>query len=391
MAIDSVARDVTSGQGQSIVASGSLPTTAAAATVVSFRPDDPLLNDTMITGAGAQSSSGNNIMLATAGTGWVNLFDSRGVCLEIVTTSGISAGVINFEVSNDGTNVIALPMYDMSLIPSLTPVTTLTLAASTIKYFYANTPYLYIRARISTAVTGGTVSCISKLTNHPITLPNTTSRITDGANVNTIKAASTAAAATDTAMVVSFAAANCGTKLGDGTNSVAVKAASTAAATTDPSLVVSVAGANSAIKIGDGTNNAVITAASTAPVATSATLTVTQSPNTAKTTAYNVAWPANITVVTIKSSAGVVYSVSLVNNATSARSFKIYNTASPTVGTTVPLLSLTIPASSTVAYEWGPFGVTFSTGIYVVATGTTTFADTTSTTANDVVATVNYI
>ena len=53
-----------------------------------------------------------------------------------------------------------------------------------------------------------------------------------------IKPASTPAAATDMAMVVSFAGANSATKIGDGTNNAAIKAASTAAAAADPAIVV---------------------------------------------------------------------------------------------------------------------------------------------------------
>jgi CxxC motif-containing protein len=73
----------------------------------------------------------------------------------------------------------------------------------------------------------------------------------------------------------------------DGTNNVAVKAASTAAATADPALVVSFAGANSATKIGDGTNNASIKAASTAALATDPSLVVAFSPNSALPTGSN--------------------------------------------------------------------------------------------------------
>lgn len=59
----------------------------------------------------------------------------------------------------------------------------------------------------------------------------------------------------------------------------AVKKASTAAAATDPALVVSMAGANSATKVGDGTNNAAIKAASTAAVAADPSLVVALHPS----------------------------------------------------------------------------------------------------------------
>jgi hypothetical protein len=99
------------------------------------------------------------------------------------------------------------------------------------------------------------------------------------ASVMVLKAASTPAAATDTAVVVSMAAANSAVRIGDGTNYGAIKAASTAAAATDAAQVVSFAGANCATKIGDGTNNAVIKAASTAAAAADPSLVVNISPN----------------------------------------------------------------------------------------------------------------
>lgn len=71
-------------------------------------------------------------------------------------------------------------------------------------------------------------------------------KITDGTNTGTVKAASTAAVAADTAQVVALSPNNNTlanallTKTTDGTNTAAVKAASTAAATTDPALVVAI-------------------------------------------------------------------------------------------------------------------------------------------------------
>ena len=85
--------------------------------------------------------------------------------------------------------------------------------------------------------------------------------------------------------VVGSAATRWFAQISDGTNSPAVKAASTAAAATDPALVVSVAGANAAIKIGDGTNNAAIKAASTASAFTDPALTVDVRPGSAIVTA----------------------------------------------------------------------------------------------------------
>jgi len=129
-------------------------------------------------------------------------------------------------------------------------------------------------------------------------------KVTDGTNTAAVKAASTAAVATDPALVVTIGPntalptgsntigiVNQGTaaslanawsqKITDGTNGpAAVKAASTAAVAADPALVVSLS-PNSPAKIWDGTNTATVKAASTAPVAADTALVVTISPNSA--------------------------------------------------------------------------------------------------------------
>lgn len=88
--------------------------------------------------------------------------------------------------------------------------------------------------------------------------------VKDGSNAGevNVKPASTAAVASDKALVVTLSPNN-GAKITDGTNTAAVKAASTPAVATDPALVVSISSANSAVKVGDGTNNIVVKPAST--------------------------------------------------------------------------------------------------------------------------------
>ena len=151
------------------------------------------------------------------------------------------------------------------------------------------------------------------------TLGNQTTKVNDGTNTAAVKAASTAAIATDPALVVAVSPNNTvvvsaaslplptgaataanqttlgnqTTKVNDGTNTAAVKAASTAAIATDPALVVAVSPNNTVVsaaslplptgaataanqttlgnqttKVNDGTNTAAVKAASTAAIAT---------------------------------------------------------------------------------------------------------------------------
>ena len=389
----------------------------------------------------------NTTVLNTAIT--MNTAGNDTVALTINPTGTITAGAVTFEVY-DGAAWFAIKCARLS---SYNTDSTFSAIGATLQSWTVPVAgFPQFRVRLSTALTGTSPTLVitAIVSSAPDTsivtvgmdpaapLPAGTNvlgqinatmatrgyeQITDGTNAVAVKAASTAAVAADPALVVALSPNNNTTtnalfiKHTDGTNTAAVKAASTAAVASDPASVVTLspntalpAGANTigvvnqgtaasltnawAEKLTDGTNGPVaVKAASTNAVATDPSLVVSLSPNNFKTSAYSVAWPANITVVAVKASAGIVYSLVLCNNATSARSFKIYDVsqASVVVGTTAPKLAYQIPASSTITAEFGPYGITFSTAISVVATGTTTFADTTSTTANDVVVSVNYL
>lgn len=175
---------------------------------------------------------------------------------------------------------------------------------------------------------------------------------TAGTNVGTIKAASTPAAATDTAVVVSLAGANSATKIGDGTNNAAVKAASTAPAAADPALVVSIS-PNSLVNTTGGATSARVLAAAT----------------------------TNGTVV--KASAGQVYGWYFYNSATSTKFVKLYNSTTVTAGSGTPIITIPVPAGGGTNVFWGS-GVVFATGICYTITGVITDADTTAVAANDI-------
>lgn len=73
------------------------------------------------------------------------------------------------------------------------------------------------------------------------------------------------------------------------------------------------------------------------------------------------------TFQTVKGSAGTLYGWYVYNPNTSVTYLQIFNSTNPTVGTTTPLLSLGIPASSGANVEFTN-GIAFSTGITVAAT-----------------------
>ena len=96
--------------------------------------------------------------------GEIDCLQYRQVAIQIMTGAGISAGVLSFEGSNhiDAANSTWAPvsLYDMSAITTA-PASSLTLAASTDKYFAGPLMFRYFRIRVSTAVAGGFVAVSS--------------------------------------------------------------------------------------------------------------------------------------------------------------------------------------------------------------------------------------
>lgn len=88
--------------------------------------------------------------------------------------------------------------------------------------------------------------------------------------------------------------------------------------------------------------------------------------------------PNNTTAVVLKSSAGTLYGVQLAGLGSAPAYLKFYNATSATCGSGTPVKRLIIPAASTAAngagsnITFGPQGVAFGTGItYCVTTGIT--------------------
>ena len=85
----------------------------------------------------------------------------RTVALQIITGVGVTtAGVISFEGSNDGAAWSAMTMIDQAT-PGAAGVTTMTTAASTNRFFMGPVYFRYFRARVSTAVAGGSISALA--------------------------------------------------------------------------------------------------------------------------------------------------------------------------------------------------------------------------------------
>lgn len=125
-----------------------------------------------------------------------------------------------------------------------------------------------------------------------------------------------------------------------------------------------------------GTVTATVTGGTTLPVTPTQTFT-----NSAATT----------NATSTKASAGTVWSVVATNTNAAARFLKLYNlAAAPTVGTSVPALTLAIPAGGVLQIDGGSNGIRFGTGISWALTTLGTDADATAVAAGEIKVAIAY-
>lgn len=160
--------------------------TAANSSPVAIATDQ--VNDVLITGQGGQSAAGRNILLDVAGTGPIDVMaytpTLRSFSTQIIGSAGITAGAVTFEESNDGTTWLTVPVYnDTGAAAPLQAA--LTVAASSNNFWSGRITRRYVRARISTAFTGGTVQAITKFSSYDMTPRVQTVAQTSSGNLNT--------------------------------------------------------------------------------------------------------------------------------------------------------------------------------------------------------------
>lgn len=96
-------------------------------------------------------------------------------------------------------------------------------------------------------------------------------------------------------------------------------------------------------------------------------------------TGFTVVTTASTNASNKKASAGNLFEITVSNPTATAAFLKLYNKATtPTVGTDVPILTLSIPANSAGVYAFGFLGKRFEIGISMAVTPLITVADTTN-------------
>jgi hypothetical protein len=225
-------------------------------------------------------------------------------------------------------------------------------------------------------------------------------KITDGTNVATVKAASTAAVAADKAVVVAVSPNN--TVGVTGTFWQATQPVSgTFWQTTQPISAASLplptgaaadatlTGGTAQARITDGTNVATVKAASTAPAAADKALVVVQSPNGyIASVARLVSAAATTNATLVKNAAGRVFKIRGYNAKAAVCYLKLYNKATapaPATDNALLMASFALKASDMFDIDFTPQGYGFSTGIGFALTGASSDTDATVLVAADIV------
>ena len=150
------------------------------------------------------------------------------------------------------------------------------------------------------------------------------------------------------------------------------------------------------VKVSDGTNTATVKAASTASVAADTSVVVALSPNSPITfptpTAFTLSSAATTNATSVKASAGTVFQIAVSNVGAAAAFVKLFNLATaPTVGTSVPVLTVPVGASGVVSIPFGELGMRFGTGIALSVTNLVADSDATAVAAAQVKVMVSYL
>ena len=118
-----------------------------------------LIEDIFVTGQSAQTATVNNILTTTSGTAATELTGYRTASVQVVSTG--TAGTFIFEGSNDNTNFQAIPVFSQ-LILTGTPITAAITATATNLIYVFPVNFRYVRLRIATTITGGSIQAFSK-------------------------------------------------------------------------------------------------------------------------------------------------------------------------------------------------------------------------------------
>jgi hypothetical protein len=160
------------------------------------------ISDIFFTGS-AQTATQNNII--SGGSTPTECLGYRSFSAQLVCTA--TAGSFIFEGSNDSVNFQAIPVFNQALLTGASIVTAISATASQIIYT-GSLPFRYLRIRIASSLTGGTVTAHVKLSQ--ISFVPTVQSVANSAAAN-LNAAITGSATVSGTVTATVAAATLGT------------------------------------------------------------------------------------------------------------------------------------------------------------------------------------
>jgi hypothetical protein len=131
--------------------------------ITDIGPDNPLpVADVTLalTGAAAQTATVNNILESVAGADGTAVEGIRSGSVQVISTG--TAGTFIFEQSNNNVNWVTLPVWTASSATTGATVGAITASASAVVYTFP-VRSLFIRLRIATTITGGSIRAITRL------------------------------------------------------------------------------------------------------------------------------------------------------------------------------------------------------------------------------------
>lgn len=124
------------------------------------------ISDSSITGQSAQTATVNNILTSASGTAAIDATGYRSGSVQIVSTG--TGGTFIFEGSNDNSNFQTIPVYSQLILTGTPIVAAITPTATNLIYVFPIN-CRYIRLRIATTITGGSIHAFTKLMQTPFT------------------------------------------------------------------------------------------------------------------------------------------------------------------------------------------------------------------------------
>jgi hypothetical protein len=118
----------------------------------------------LITGAAAQTAVVNNILPSVSGASGTATDNFRSGSVQVVSTG--TGGSFIFEQSNDGTNWVGLPVFNVTSASFAIVASSITASSSAIIYVFS-IQSRFIRLRINATITGGSIQAFTRLSADP--------------------------------------------------------------------------------------------------------------------------------------------------------------------------------------------------------------------------------